>query len=145
VYDLIGRDPTLLRELWWEVDTRGQFHLGGTPVWPAVQASGFLSGSSTHSDRLRTIAMAYERYRLIVDPHTADGLKVALQNRDPAVPMICLETALPVKFADTIVEAIGVAPPRPPAFDGIEARPQRFETIEADAAALKDYIARHAC
>jgi threonine synthase len=98
-----------------------------------------------HTDRLRTIAMVRERYKLIIDPHTADGMKVALQNRDRSVPMICLETALPVKFADTIVEAIGVPPPRPPAFDGIEARAQRFESIDADAEVLKDYIARHAC
>jgi len=144
VFDMIGRDAAMLRELWWEVDTRAQFHLGGTPVWPLIQASGMVSGSSTHTDRLRTIAMVHERYKLIVDPHTADGMKVALQNRDRSVPMICLETALPVKFAETIVEAIGVQPPRPPAFDGIEARAQRFETIDADAGVLKDYIARHA-
>jgi threonine synthase len=145
VFDMIGRDAAMLRELWWEVDTRGQFHLGGTPVWPAIQASRMVSGSSMHTDRLRTIAMVLERYKLIIDPHTADGMKVALQNRDRSVPMICLETALPVKFAETIVEAIGVPPPRPPAFDGIEARAQRFESIDADAEVLKDYIARHAC
>ena len=145
VFDMIGRDAAMLRELWWEVDTRAQFHLGGTPIWPRIQASGILSGSSTHTDRLRTISMVHERYKLIIDPHTADGMKVALQNRDRSVPMICLETALPVKFAETIVEAIGVQPPRPPAFDGIEARAQRFETIDADAGVLKDYIARHAC
>jgi threonine synthase len=145
MFDIIGRDATLLRELWWEVDTRGQFHIGGTPIWPLIQASGMLSGSSTHSDRLRTISMVHERYKLIIDPHTADGMKVALQNRDRSVPMICLETALPVKFAETIVEAIGVQPPRPAAFDGVEARPQRFEPIAADAEVLKDYIARHAC
>ena len=145
IFDMIGRDSALLRELWWEIDTRGQFHLGGTPVWPAIQASGLVSGRSTHSDRLRTIAMVHDRYKVIVDPHTADGLKVALQNRDRSVPMICLETALPVKFAETIVEAIGVEPPRPAAFEGIEGRPQRCEAIAADAEALKDYIARHAC
>ncbi len=145
VFDIIGRDPELLRELWWEVDTRGQFHLGGTPLWPKIQASGMVSGSSTHSDRLRTIAMVRDRFGIIIDPHTADGMKVALQNLDSSVPMICLETALPVKFADTIVEAIGVQPPRPPAFDGIESLPQRFETIDADAEFLKAYIARHAC
>ena len=145
MFDNIGRDATLLRELWWEVDTRGQFHIGGTPIWPLIQASGMVSGSSAHSDRLRTIAMVRERYNLIIDPHTADGMKVALQNRDRSVPMICLETAQPVKFAETIVEAIGVQPPRPAAFDGIESRPQRFESIAADAEVLKDYIARHAC
>jgi threonine synthase len=144
IFDLIGRDATLLRELWWEIDTRGQFHLGGTPVWPAVQASGLVSGRSTHSDRLRTIAMVHDRYGVVIDPHTADGVKVALQNRDRAVPMICLETALPVKFAQTIVEAIGAEPPRPAAFEGLEARPQHCTAIAADAGQLKDYIARHA-
>ncbi len=34
VFDMIGRDAAMLRELWWEVDTRAQFHLGGTPIWP---------------------------------------------------------------------------------------------------------------
>jgi len=144
-FDMIGRDAELLRELWWEVDTRGQFHLGGTPIWPAILASGVVSGSSAHSDRLRTIALVRDRYGVVIDPHTADGIKVALQNRDRAVPMICLETALPVKFSETIVEATGEEPPRPPAFDGIEALPQRFETIAADAGVLKAYIARHAC
>ena len=145
MFDMIGRDDALLRELWWEVDTRGQFHIGGTPIWPLIQASGIVSGSSTHSDRLRTISLIHERYGLIIDPHTADGMKVALQNRDRSVPMICLETALPVKFAETIVEAIGVQPPRPAAFEGIEGQPQRFEAIAADAEVLKDHIARHAC
>jgi threonine synthase len=144
IFDMIGRDPALLRELWWEVDSRGQFHLGGTPVWPVILGSGMLSGHSTHSDRVRTIRTVHERYKVIIDPHTADGVKVALQNRDRAVPMICLETALPVKFSETIVEAIGVEPPRPPAYDGIESRPQHFASVMADAGAIKDYIARHA-
>jgi threonine synthase len=74
IFDMIGRDTALLRELWWEIDTRGQFHLGGTPVWPAIQASGLVSGHSTHSDRLRTINMVHDRYKVIVDPHTADGM-----------------------------------------------------------------------
>jgi threonine synthase len=144
IFDMIGRDPALLRDLWWEVDSRGQFHLGGTPIWPVILRSGMVSGHSTHSDRVRTISTVHERYRVIIDPHTADGVKVALQNRDHSVPMICLETALPVKFSDTIIEAIGVEPPRPPAYDGIEARPQHFTSVPADAGAIKDYIARHA-
>ena len=144
IFDSIGRDSVLLRELWWEIDTRGQFHLGGTPVWPIIQQSGLVSGRSTHSDRLRTIRTVYERYGVVIDPHTADGVKVALQNRDRAVPMICIETALPAKFAETIREAIGTEPPRPPAFADIESRPQRYERIAPNAAQVKDYIARHA-
>jgi threonine synthase len=57
------------------------------------------------------------------------------------VPMICLETALPAKFAETIVEALGRAPDRPAAFVGIEALPQRVEVIGADPQLIKARIA----
>jgi threonine synthase len=144
IFDMIGRDPVLLRELWWEIDTRGEFHLGNTPIWPVIGASGMVSGRSTHSDRVRTIRTVHERYGIVVDPHTADGIKVALAQRDPAVPMICLETAQPAKFEQTIVEAIGRAPERPAAYADLESRPQRFERIAADPDALKAFIAEHA-
>ena len=142
VFDLIDRDAELLRELWWEVDTRGEFHLGGTPIWPLVNASGLVSGRSTHSDRIRTIRTVYERHGIVVDPHTADGIKVALEHIDRDVPMICLETALPAKFPDTIAEAIGRKPDRPVSYVGLEARPQRFERLPTDAAAVKSFIAQ---
>ena len=143
IFDLIDRDAELLRELWWEVDTRGEFHLGGTPIWPLVSASGLLSGRSTHTDRIRTIRTVYERHGIVVDPHTADGIKVALEHIDRDVPMICLETALPAKFPDTIVEAIGREPERPASSVGLEARQQRFELLPADAEAVKSFMVRH--
>ena len=80
----------------------------------------------------------------IVDTHTADGLKVAREQRDPRVPMIVLETALPAKFAATIVEAIGREPGRPAALEGIEALPKRVQVLPADVALVKHYIETHA-
>lgn len=144
MFDVVGRDPAAVRELWWEIDTRGQFHLVGTPFLAAVQASGLVSGRSNHIDRLRTIRSVEQRYGILIDPHTADGLKVALEQRDASVPMVCLETALPAKFAETIIEATGHTPARPPAYADLESRPQRFDPIGADAQQVKDYIAAHA-
>ena len=141
MFDIVGRDPDIVRELWWEIDTRGQFHLAGTPFHEAVRRSDVESGRSTHVDRLRTIRTVEQRYGVVVDPHTADGIKVALEHRDPAVPMICLETALPAKFSETIIEALGRAPERPSAFAGIESLPQRYERIAADVDAVKARIA----
>jgi threonine synthase len=143
IFDIVGRDPTIVRELWWEIDTRGQFHLAGTPFLDAVRGSGMVSGRSNHIDRLRTIRRVEQRYGVLIDPHTADGIKVAMEHRDSAVPMICLETALPAKFAETIVEATGHAPERPPAYADLESRPQRFDSIATDARQVKDYIAAH--
>jgi threonine synthase len=58
----------------------------------------------------------------------------------PGVPMIVLETALPAKFAATIVEALGQEPDRPAAQRGIEALPRRFTVMAADATAVQRLI-----
>jgi threonine synthase len=144
VFDLVGRDPAVVRELWRNLAERGEFGLAGTPYARALAESGFVSGKSTHGDRLVTIRRLSERYGVVVDPHTADGIKVALERRDPAVPMICIETALPAKFAATIREALGRDPERPAAYAHLEELPQRFDVLPVDAAAVKAYIAANA-
>jgi len=88
--------------------------------------------------------MIAERHDVVVDPHTADGIKVGLEHREKSVPLICIETALPAKFALTIREALGYEPKRPAEYEGLEALPQRFVTLPADAAVVKAYLREHA-
>ncbi len=142
-FDLVGRDSGLVKELWSKVDAGGEFDLAGTPYFANVKEYGFVSGSSTHADRLATIRRVYKDYGVMIDTHTADGLKVGLEHRQAGVPLVCLETALPVKFAETIREALGRDPDYPPGCENLESLPQRFEVMDADAGAVKDYIARH--
>lgn len=146
VFDLVGRDGARTRQLFAEgVARQGFFDLGADPVFQEARARyGFESGKSTHADRLATIRDTYERFGQIIDTHTADGVKVARALRgDPAVPMIVLETALPIKFAETIQEALGRAPERPARFEGIEQLPKRVQVLPADAERVKAYIAAH--
>ncbi|UOB04463.1 threonine synthase [[Acidovorax] ebreus] len=146
VFDLLGRNAERTRELFAEgVAKQGFFDLGADPVFRDARAKyGFESGKSTHADRLATIRDTYERFGQIIDTHTADGVKVAREHRgDPAVPMIVLETALPIKFAETIQEALGRAPERPARFEGIEQLPKRLQVLAADAEQVKAYIAAH--
>jgi len=140
VFDVVDRDPAMVRDLWATLASTGEFDLRGTRYWPRVQSSGFVSGRSTHADRIATIRDVEKRHGVVVDPHTADGLKVGREQRDPSVPLVCLETALPVKFGATIREALGRDPARPALFDGIEARPQRFVLLPADASKVKAVI-----
>ena len=144
VFDIVGRDPQRLHELWQVLVRTGEFDLKSTPYWSRVQASGFVSGRSTHADRLATIRDIDARYGVVLDPHTADGVKVGLQLRDPALQLVCIETALPAKFAATIREALGRDPERPPRFEGLEALPQRFERLPADVDRVRAYIADRA-
>jgi threonine synthase len=143
VFDLVGRDAALVNELWSKVDAGGEFDLAGTPYFAKVKEYGFVSGSSIHADRLATIRRVYQDYGVMIDTHTADGLKVGLENRQAGVPLVCLETALPVKFAETIREALGRDPDYPPGCENLESLPQRFEVMDADAGAVKAYIAQH--
>ena len=105
---------------------------------------GFTSGRSTHADRVATIQRCHAEFGVIIDPHTADGLKVALEKRDPGETVIVLETALPAKFEATIQEALNQPAPRPKGFEGIEALPKRFQVVPAEVATIKAYIADHA-
>ena len=143
VFDLVGRDAAMVTRLWSTVDAGGEFNLAGTPYFANVKEYAFVSGSSTHADRLATIRRVYQDYGVMIDTHTADGLKVGLEHRQPGVPLVCLETALPVKFAETIREALGRDPDYPPGCENLESLPQRFEVMDADADAVKAYIARH--
>jgi len=144
VFDLLGRDGARVKALFGEaLNQDGRFDLGRDPVFAdAASRYGFVSGKSTHADRLATIQDTFERFGVMIDTHTADGVKVAREHPG-AVPMIVLETALPIKFAETIVEALGRLPERPAKFDGIEALPKRVKVMPADTAAVQRYITEH--
>ncbi|MEO8145594.1 MAG: threonine synthase [Betaproteobacteria bacterium] len=138
VFDLVERDGRALQKLWVRLEADGEFDLSLIP------RAGFVSGRSTHADRIATIRNIHRKYGVTIDPHTADGVKVGLEHRDQGVPLVCLECALPAKFADTIREALGSEPPRPARFEKIEELPQRFDVIQPDAEAVKKYIGAHA-
>jgi len=143
VFDLVGRDGGLVRRLFGEEITRsGGFDLSATPAFQSIATRyGFVSGSSTHADRVETIRGLHRDTGVLIDPHTADGVHVAHQwiGRVSA-PIVVLETALPIKFAETISEAIGAPPPTPPRFAGIEDAPRRVVDLPNDADEVKAYI-----
>jgi threonine synthase len=144
VFDLVGRDAARTAELFGPTLAReGGFRVSAQE-FARVADFGFRSGKSVHADRIATIRDTWQRHGTMVDTHTADGLKVAREQRRPGVPMVVLETALPAKFADTIREALGQDPPRPPAMVGIESLPRRFQLMPVDAERVKRYIAEHA-
>lgn len=144
IFDLVGRDGVRTQALFSQgVGHEGRFDLSADPVFADIQGKfGFTSGKSTHADRLATIRDSYQRLGQMVDTHTADGIKVAREHLGTE-PMVVLETALPIKFAATIEEALGRQPERPAQFNGIEALPKRVQVLPADVALVKTYIAQH--
>jgi threonine synthase len=144
VFDLLGRDGARTRDLFGpRLASAGGFSLSADE-FARIASYGFVSGSSSHADRVNTIRETFAATGVVVDPHTADGVKVARAWTEPGVPMIVLETALPAKFASTIEEALGRAPDRPAALADLESRPKRFTVLPADVAAVRAYVEAHA-
>jgi threonine synthase len=146
VYDLLGKDANRVRSLFAKVEKEGGFDLSGKPgsdgdEFNQVAKYGFVSGKSIHQDRIETIRDVHEKHGVIIDTHTADGVKVAREHLAPGVPMIVLETALPAKFNETIQEALGSEAKRPAGFENIESLPQRFTVMAADVTQMKKFIA----
>ncbi|MDO8561434.1 MAG: threonine synthase [bacterium] len=143
IWELVGRDGVLVKMLWGQLDREGEFSLSNEYL-NRIPSTGFLSGTSTHANRIEVIRRVWRDYGVVIDPHTADGVKVGLEHREGGVPLICLETALPTKFADTIREAIGREPERPAGYENLESLPQRFEVMDPDVNAVKKFIAANA-
>ena len=146
VFDLVGRDAALTSDLFGrQLSTQGYFDLSAHPAFvEAATRYGFASGKSTHTNRLQTIRETFDRFKVVIDTHTADGVKVAREHLLAGVPMLVLETALPIKFAATIEQALGRPPERPPGFDGIEDLPKRVKLMPADVDQIKAYVVAHA-
>lgn len=139
VFDLLDRDPQRLKALWRELEEHGYFDLSA--LKPTLETRyGFVSGTSSHADRLATIRRTYEETGVLIDPHTADGVKVAAAFVEDGVPMLVLETALPAKFAETIREALDIEPPVPEHLAELHTLPQRVVEMECDAEKVRDYI-----
>ncbi|CAN1510454.1 ThrC Threonine synthase [Burkholderiaceae bacterium] len=145
VFDLLGRDGARVADLFGpQLARQGRFDVSADPAFPQARTRyGFVSGKSTHANRLTTIRDTFKRFALTIDPHTADGLKVAREHAVPGQAVLVLETALPIKFAETIREALGRDPERPAKFDGIEALPKRVLVMPADTDQVKAFVRAH--
>ncbi len=143
VFDLVGRDANRVAALWRDLGTVGYFDLSA--LRPEFEEHyGFVAGTSSHGDRLSTIRTVMDRSGVLIDPHTADGVKVAASFVEPGVPMLVLETALPAKFSDVIEEALGRPAPVPPGFEDLETLPQKVTVLPCDVASVRAYIIAHA-
>ena len=142
IFDLLKHDAKKVKHLFAEELVKtSKFSLSNHPLFIDAKAHyGFLSGKSTHEDRLQTIRHVHKTMGELIDPHTADGLKVALEHHSPDVPMLVLETALPIKFSETIHAAIGVEPQCPEAFSELQSLPQFVSVMPADLASLKNFL-----
>jgi threonine synthase len=143
IFDIVERDAARMEELWQSLGKKGSFTLS-REEFQRTTASGFFAGSSDHRARIATIRSIYERYGVLIDPHTADGVTTGLAYREEGEPLVCLETAQPAKFPSTIRESVGREIAIPESFRALSSLPERFEVLEADLKQVQSFVAAHA-
>lgn len=144
VFDVLGRDGAACARLFGqELPQKGQFELSAQLAAWRARGQAWESGRSTHADRMATIAAVHREHGVLIDTHTADGVKVARERAQPGAPMIVLETAQPVKFLDSIAEALGQPMPLPEQWRALQELPQRVQRLPVDVAQLRAYIEQH--
>jgi threonine synthase len=139
IFDLFNRDDAKTKELF----VKGSFNIAKTKEFKTLKNKfGFLSGKSTHANRLKSIKEVYSKYKQLIDTHTADAYKVAkdfkLKER-----IVVLETALPIKFEDTVKEALGFAPKKDKKFVKLEKLKRYYVNFDNDPEKVKKYIVKN--
>ena len=140
VYLLAEKNGEKINTLWQDVNAGKGFDM--SDLMANINGKyGFVSGKSTHADRIATIKQVYAEDNQLIDPHTADGIKVAREVRKEGEVIVCAETALPAKFAETITEAVGQLDiPRPKHTDNIESLAQYVTVLDNDANLVRAQI-----
>ena len=140
VYLLAEKNGEKIHTLWQDVNAGKGFDMSDLMA-NINDKYGFASGKSTHADRIATIKQVYAEDNQLIDPHTADGIKVARELRKEGEVIVCAETALPAKFAETITEAVGQLDiPRPKHTDNIESLAQYVTVLDNDANLVRAQI-----
>ena len=149
LFEMVGRNPDVAARYMLAFKRTGKVDLADFGLSPTVFAEfGFFAGSSSHAKRIEEIRRVSRESGIVIDPHTADGVSVARKYVNQGAPVIVMSTAMPVKFEDTIKEALGheLVPEREERFRGLEARVPKgafYEIKAGDAEALREYLRRN--
>jgi threonine synthase len=104
----------------------------------------FAAASLDDRATLAEIADLHRRTGYLADPHTAVGIGAARAcgavGADDGLPVVCMATAHPAKFPDAVEQATGVRPPLPEHLADLLERPERYDVLPADLAAVRDHI-----
>ena len=139
LYYKVGEDPKEVARL------MTQFAMEGRMEIPR-DAKGqvdleIVAGASDTKRTLGTIKRYHEKFKYLLDPHTAAGVFVAEQYNELDEPMICLATAHPAKFPDAIEDATGEDLAHHPMLDALKSAKTRCEVVENSVEAIKTYLA----
>ncbi len=140
LYYLYDEEPSRVKEAMKRFHQEGRLDLNG---YLEHIRRDFLAASVSEKEVLETIALFFSKHDYTLDPHTAVGVRAALNVRKQGVPVVCLATAHPAKFGSTVEKAINSPVKLPPALAAIMAKDSRCEFMEPNTRKIMAYLEEH--
>jgi threonine synthase len=143
LFDLYARDGDMTAQTIQHFRSTGPFHVD-EEVMQRVTAV-FASGRKDDAETTEIIRHIWRQYDMVVDPHTAVGLGVAQDWKKAHADsvLVTLATAHPAKFPDAVKAATDIAPDLPAHLADLHTRAEKYDTLPADADAVKKYVREH--
>lgn len=140
LFEVLDRDGAAVARLYDEFARTGGFDI--PPAALARLRELFVARSVSDEETLRVMEATFLDAEYIGCPHTAVafGALENLEGEDIQRPVIHLATAHPAKFPETVERATGVRPQLPPKCADLFNRSEKFDSLPADAEAVKQYI-----
>jgi threonine synthase len=139
LFDACGRDGQTVRTLMNGLAQSGRFALSARAL--AEIRAYFSADRADEEETAATIRTVLRETGYCLDPHTAVGVAVAEKEiRDPAIPMVVLSTAHPVKFPDAVQAACGMRPDLPDWLADLDQRPERMTVLPPEPAAVERFV-----
>ncbi len=141
LFHLFADNVDRLKRAFSELKENGRISF--TPDEMIQVRADFCSASVDQDATVRTIRDFYTETGYLLDPHTAVGVKAALDLLPPDSARICLATAHPAKFSETVERSLGFQPPQPESVKELYGKPTRCEIMEADIDKVREFFIAH--
>jgi threonine synthase len=141
LFHLFADDSGRLKEAFAELKERGC--ISCSPVEMALVRKDFCSVSVNQAETLQTIRDFHAETGYLLDPHTAVGVKAARDLLAPDSARVCLATAHPAKFSETVERSLGVPVPLPESVKELYGKPTRCEIMDADIRKVREFFIAH--
>lgn len=106
----------------------------------------FVSYCVNESNTKQRIKKTYNKFKIVVDPHTSVGLEASniYLNENPKDLVITLATAHPSKFSESVNSILGFYPNLPLGYKNIINLEEKYKVINNSYNLVKDFILKNA-
>ena len=143
LYDIFNEDSSKVSEIMKRFETKNNLFIKKNTNKKLLDH--FTSFSINETRTLETIKNVYEKYNIVLDPHTAVGYAASLDYLDSnkGHTVVSLATAHPAKFSKAVRESIGKEPMLPSKYRNIFDLEEKYEVLDNNYNLVKDFILKN--